>query len=79
MSLTGSVAAVNLGYVLPCACALQQSEFHWWPWYNESADRWMGFKDTFPPLLCLIFGLVAGSLSTLQTVFNALDIHMGFF
>lgn len=74
MSITGSVAAVFIAFILPAACYLriQPSPLQFWI-YKKGV--WKGFKFVVPSFLLLVFGVLAAILSTGQTILNQLNIH----
>ena len=70
-TVSGSLAAVILAFVLPCACYLKvgtdRSVYFW----RDGESSWVAFKTTFPPLLLLFVGFIIAIFSTAYTIYTA--------
>jgi len=75
MSLTGSIAAVFLAFILPAACHLQAqpSPLQFWL-YKKGA--WKGFRYVAPSMLLAVFGFGVMLLSTAQTIAQQMNYKL---
>lgn len=77
MSITGSVAAVMLAFVLPSMCYLRLQPYSLAFWRSSgegvvSSTFFERLNTVVPPMLLFVFGLLSGVGSTTQTVLQEL-------
>ena len=70
MSLTGSLAAVIIAFVLPSICYLKLSPYNILWWKNGNGNSLKAFLHISGPLFCCIFGILASICSTYYTLMN---------
>jgi len=58
MSVTGSIAAVNLAFVLPCACYLKTCKYEIAFWKNPEQQRMKAFKHIALPFTLVVLGIL---------------------
>ena len=71
MSLVGSIACVNLGFVLPCACYLKISPYKIAFWKENTYDKSiLSLKNIFVPVILIIVGIFLAVYTTIDTLTN---------
>jgi len=65
MSVSGSLSAVTLAFILPPLCYLKICDFKIRFWKERGCDRkWRALKTTGPPFVLLVFGILVAIFST---------------
>jgi len=74
MSITGSISAVFIAFILPAACHLKilPSPMRFW---LHKKGAWKGFKCVLPSVLLLMFGVFAMIFSAGQTILNKVGVY----
>eukprot|EP01084_Bolivina_argentea_P185081 319186_1 len=69
MSVSGSLSAVILAFVLPTMCYLKICQYKICFWKEKGLNRkWRAFKTTFPPAILWLFGVFVAIFSTSITI-----------
>eukprot|EP01083_Nonionella_stella_P181711 651843_1 len=69
MSVSGSLSAVILAFVLPTMCYLRICEYSVFFWTEKGWHRkWRAFKTTAPPALLWLFGVCVATFVTFLTI-----------
>jgi len=69
MSISGSLSAVILAFVLPPMCYLRQCEYRVMFWKEKDwYSQWSAFKTTAPPFMVCCSGIVIAVFSTAYTI-----------
>ena len=69
MSISGSLSAVIIAFVLPPMCYLRQCEYQILFWREKDAfSKWSAFKTTAPPFLVCLSGILIAIFSTGYTI-----------
>jgi len=75
MSLTGSVAACILAFILPPACYLKLCLYN--PFFWQEAQPMEHFKETWAASSIFILGILLSVLSTVQTILDQIGVDYG--
>lgn len=69
MSLAGLLSALNIAFVLPSLCHLKLgTEYSISFWKAKKGEKCKAFMDTFPCLLLIVFGIIAGVTGSIGLV-----------
>jgi len=71
MSLAGLLSALNIAFVLPCLCHLKVgTKYSIFFWKAPKGEKWDAFIDTFPCVILIVFGTLAGVTGSIGLVYD---------
>ena len=71
MSLAGLLSALNIAFVLPCLCHLKVgTKYSIYFWTAPKGQKCAAFIDTFPSLILIVFGIIAGVTGSIGLVYE---------
>ena len=71
MSVSGSLAAVSLAFILPSACFLKMSDYHLNFWAHPRQSAWKTIRTVYPSFFLLILGILLAIFCPAYSVWQA--------
>ena len=73
MGLAGLLSALNIAFVLPCLCHLKVgTKYSIFFWTAPNGEKLAAFIDTFPCIILIVFGVIAGVTGSVGLVYEYL-------
>lgn len=74
MALAGLLSALNIAFVLPCLCHLKVgTKYSVYFWRAPKGEKCAAFIDTFPCVILIVFGVIAGTTGSIGLVYERLE------